>query len=471
MNTKRYIVVTATSFFLLVQAGCSCDADADEADAGKNSDAQQREDTGQSDDAGPTEEQRFRFALFSDPHFYDTDLGTGGQAFEAYIALDRKLLVESPAILDATIEALQKNRKDFDFVIVPGDLTKDGERSSHEKFIARIRVLEERGLQVYVCPGNHDINNPDARSFEGETTIPVDSVTPEEFAELYADFGYRQAIERAPDSLGYLAEPVEGLWVLAIDSCKYRDNLASGISEISGALSESTLSWIERVVAEAKQKKKSFFGFMHHNLVEHFTEQSKLPLLGDEYVVDDWMQVSRRVAEAGLRLVFSGHYHAQDITKQSWQESDLFLFDVETGSLITYPDPFRKVSIEKNGRVEITSEFVDSIDFDTDDLDFLEYSKRFLHSGIDNLAVDYLNLLGVSERDALAMRPIAVETLLAHYAGDEDPSEQSRLQVEGYMASSDLGVSVLAGYLKSLQTDLPPADNDAIFNIETGEIE
>jgi len=324
-----------------------------------------------------------------------------------------------------------------------------------------------------VCPGNHDINNPDARSFQGEGSSPVDSVTPEQFAELYDDFGYGQALERHPDSLSYLAEPSPGLWVMAIDSCKYRDNLSGEppVSEISGALSESTLGWIEAKLGEARQKGKRVFGFMHHNLVEHFTLQSTLTGLGDEYVVDDWLNVSRRLSQAGLKLVFTGHYHAQDVTRQSWEGSDLFLFDVETGSLATYPDPFRIVDLDAEGRVGIESRFIESIDYDTDGVAFPDYSRSFLQSGIEGLAVGYLQFLGVSEEVAAQMKPVAVETLLAHYAGDENPDESSRQLVQGYVASGDLAVALLGGYLESLQTDLAPADNQVGLNMDTGEVE
>lgn len=468
---QRYIFTTTALCLILSHTGCSCDIETIEADSGLQSDAEQSADAGYSDDAQQVERDNFRFAVFSDPHYYDTDLGITGEAFEAYLALDRKLLAESPAILDATIEALLQRKDELDFVIIPGDLTKDGERSGHEQFAARIRTLEENGLPVYICPGNHDINNPDARSFEGETASPVPSVSPEEFAELYADFGYGQAIERDPDSLSYLVEPVEGLWVIAIDSCKYHDNLSTGVSAIGGALSESTLGWIEDRLAEADEKNKLVFGFMHHGLVEHFTNESSLPYLGDEYVVDEWQVVSQRLFEAGLRLVFTGHYHAQDITKQSWQESDQFLFDVQTGSLVSYPNPFRTITLSADGRVEIASYFIESIDYDTGELGFGDYSRGFLVSGIDGLALTYLALMGLSEQDAEQVRPVAVESLVAHYAGDENPSAQSQNAVEEFVASSDAFVSLLAGFLQSLQTDLPPSDNDVAFDIETGEIE
>ncbi|NCC95179.1 MAG: hypothetical protein EOM10_18265 [Opitutae bacterium] len=42
-----------------------------------------------------------RFAVFSDPHLYPRSLGTTGPAFQDYLNKDRKLLVESEALLDA----------------------------------------------------------------------------------------------------------------------------------------------------------------------------------------------------------------------------------------------------------------------------------------------------------------------------------------------------------------------------------
>ena len=45
-------------------------------------------------------------AIFSDPHYYDPDLGTVGEAFDNYIVHDRKLIAESEAIMDATVELM-----------------------------------------------------------------------------------------------------------------------------------------------------------------------------------------------------------------------------------------------------------------------------------------------------------------------------------------------------------------------------
>ncbi len=454
-----------------VLAACASDDDSGGDEGEGANDAGQTADGGQAGSDGGAGDENFDFAVFSDPHYYDTDLGTAGSAFETYLTLDRKLLAESPAILDAAIEALLGEADGLDFVIVPGDLTKDGELSSHQKFISSIQTLEQNGLEVYVCPGNHDVNNPHALSFDGDSTSPVDNVSPEGFAELYADFGYDQALERHADSLSYLIEPVEGLWVLALDSCKYGDNATNNSSEVSGALDESLLSWMEAKVAEAEQQGKKVFAFMHHGLVEHYSGQSTLPGIGTPYVIDGWLSVSQRAAEAGLTLIFTGHYHAQDVTRQSWEGSQAFVFDVETGSLISYPNPYRMVSIDPGGRVDITSAFIDAIDYDLGGQSFPDYARQFLAEGFGGIAEAYITAFGVPADTVQELKPVAVEAFMQHYGGDEDPDQQTLQAVEEYLASSDPIIAVLGGYADGLLTDLEPADNQVIFNMQTGEIE
>ena len=172
-----------------------------------------------------------RFAVFSDPHYYDSDLGTTGAAFEAYLAQDRKLIRESGAIVKAVVEQIFDANavEPLDYVIVPGDLTKDGEMDSHLEFANYLGRLEGAGIPVFVAPGNHDINNPHAVAYDGDTTVPVDNVSPEAFSSIYGPFGYDEALAHDPDSLSYAAEPAPGVVFLALDSCKYDENLTAAI--------------------------------------------------------------------------------------------------------------------------------------------------------------------------------------------------------------------------------------------------
>ena len=413
------------------------------------------------------------FVVFSDPHLYNADLGTTGAAFESYLQQDRKLLRESEAILDAAIDAVQ-NEAGIDFVLVPGDLTKDGERAGHEAVADALARLEADGIRAYVVPGNHDINNPHAYAYTGDTPVAAETVTPAEFAEIYSRYGYAEAIDQDPDSLSYVAEPVPGVWLLALDSCRYAENAAAGKPVTGGRFSAATLTWIQETIQTAKSRNKQIIAMAHHGLLEHFTGQS-MANPGAEYVIEDWETVSRSLADAGLRLVFTGHYHAQDITRKTWTRDDgttYSLTDVETGSLVTYPSPYRVVSLTTAGTAEIVSDRITEIDYDTGDLTFPDYALAYLTEGLHGIAVAMLTTpadqggYGLSAEAAEAIAPQIVDAYVAHYAGDESPDAETQAAIPAYLQSDDPVTRTLGQTLGALWTDLPPADNFATIDLD-----
>ena len=74
------------------------------------------------------------FLVFSDPHYYDPSLGLDGDAFQDYLDHDRKLLRESRELIQVASDLVVDAKPDF--LLVPGDLTKDGTLVSHEQFAA-----------------------------------------------------------------------------------------------------------------------------------------------------------------------------------------------------------------------------------------------------------------------------------------------------------------------------------------------
>ncbi|BBO86115.1 hypothetical protein DSCO28_66810 [Desulfosarcina ovata subsp. sediminis] len=405
-----------------------------------------------------------RFAVFSDPHFYDTDLGTEGAAFEAYLAQDRKLIRESEALAQAVVEQIIAANAEtpLDFVIVPGDLTKDGALSSHEKFAAYLDEIEAAGIPVFVCPGNHDINNPHAVSYDGDTTTPVDTVSPEAFASIYAAFGYEEATAFDPNSLSYAVEPVPGIVLLSLDSCKYQDNVDS--PETSGAFSEETLDWAVAQIGAAKMAGKQVIAFQHHGLVEHYTGQSDA---FSEYVIDDYETVSAALADAGLKLDFSGHYHANDITMTTGSSDDAVLVDIETGSLVTAPCPYRIVTLHGSNAAQVETRYITEIDYDTGGVAFPEYAQDFLYDGLMSIAqysliYDY----GLDSGTAAYLAPYVADAFAAHYAGDEQPDDDTLALINGFLGSADTTTQYLGQMLYALWNDLAPTDNRALIPLD-----
>ena len=300
----------------------------------------------------PATAEPVRFAVISDPHSYNARLGTSGSAWQLNLYNDPKLLEESEPILESALASIIE--QGVKFLIIPGDLTKDGELVDHVLMAQHLAKLQQRGIQTFVVPGNHDINNPFAVRYPGDATKPVPDVSPQVFRALYQRFGYGQALARDAASLSYVAEPVPGLWLLAIDSCKYQENEQLGTPVVSGRISPDTMGWIVGQLRQAQAKGKQVIAFMHHGVNLHFFGEDRLFA---DYLVDDWAEVGAELAAAGLRVVFTGHYHSQDAAfpVNATGQPTLTLCDVETGSLAQYPCAFRIVTL-KDGLLDIRSQ-------------------------------------------------------------------------------------------------------------------
>lgn len=393
------------------------------------------------------------FAVISDCHYFKASLGTEGKAFEEYIRSDRKLVAESQAINEAAIELLKK--EPVEFVLVCGDLTKDGEKESHIEFAKLMKILEVYGKKVYVIPGNHDINNPHAMRFEGEQKIPVETVNPEEFVEIYKEFGYEEALYRDPNSLSYIVEPKPGVWLFALDDNKYDNNFTLGAPETSGRYKKETMEWIMKHLKLAKEKNKLVIGMQHHGLVEHFGGQSQYPI-SKEYVIDDWEEVARNFIAGEMQAIFTGHFHANDVTKHELAIGEIH--DIQTGSFLTAPCPYRIVNLTDKS-IRLTPKFIEEIKFDTKGVPFPEYATNFIRTGLVDFVVSYLVASGISEDIAKEIAPFGIEAFIAHYKGDEVLPEATRKFVEKLNDMKDAKVKFLGAMIKSLYRDINPTDN------------
>ena len=71
------------------------------------------------------------FYLVTDTHYYENSLGVEGKAYYQHMKGEQYFLRESSAITKSTFERIAQD-KDTDIVIIPGDLTKNGEVESHK---------------------------------------------------------------------------------------------------------------------------------------------------------------------------------------------------------------------------------------------------------------------------------------------------------------------------------------------------
>lgn len=254
---------------------------------------------------------RFRFAIVSDPHI----------ALPATIPdhPHRFHLVEvSIPGLEQILAELET--QSLDFLLLPGDLTQHGEWENHQWLVDRLRQLP---FPAYVVPGNHDII---ARESCDRAIGLAD------FPRLYQDFGYRDG-----KTLHYHQEILPGVHLVGLNSNAYD---AEGNQLKVGHLSEDQLLWLEDLLPNIQDD--LVMVMLHHNVLEHLSGQAESPL-GQRYMLHNREALLSRLQAAQVPLLFTGHLHVQDIARQG------SLCEVLTGSLVSYPHPYRIVEIERRG--------------------------------------------------------------------------------------------------------------------------
>ena len=424
-------------------------------------------------------------AILADIHYYAPELGTTGSAFQDYLAGDRKMLVESKTTLASAIHSIKQSNAQI--VLICGDLTKDGELLCHQQVAQALRQLTSVGKKVFVINGNHDIYNPAAYSYSGASQTRVANVGPKEFKSIYSEFGYSQAIATDPNSLSYVVEPVSGLRIVIMDSCKYAANNSAPVT--SGALSDSRLSWIKTQIQVATARGKTIIAMMHHGIVPHFSAQ---PVFFSDYVLDNYSQVGETLSSLGLKVVFTGHFHAQNISKATFGSNTLM--DIETGSLVTYPIPYRFIQLTPDRtKFKITSSKVTSTDYPIAPLSFQDYAKNFTAGNMKDLIVSQFAAIIVSSSPStslaqatamaagfaakqvstnLTVSDLFVNAMLAHYAGDVNPDAQTKYIYQSMATSTaDQFTPMLGRFLVSIGAR--PAlggDNNLNVNFTTANL-
>ena len=289
-------------------------------------------------------DEQLRLTVTADTHFQSfSDLGAFPSAesstycegmldsdLYAYAATQGQMNYESYAIVKQLLKSFISNEDDY--MLIAGDLT-CGKRQSHIEFAQMLRETEQKShKEIFVVPGNHDCDDDNF-----DTYISID-----EFKEIYADFGYNQALERHEGSGSYTVDLSEKYRLIAIDSCIYGKD--------EGKIGTSLLFWIRSQAKTARQDGKTLIAMMHHSILPHFSVQP---------MMDSYSYVARQLADMGIHLVFSGHIHANDISSAKTLTGNP-LYDVQTGSLITSPNAFRHVAL--GDKATITSEYITEID-------------------------------------------------------------------------------------------------------------
>ena len=354
-----------------------------------------------------------KICVISDTHYYPLNYVSDCEDYNTYVGGDPKMLAESGSIIDSALDMIEKDRPDL--VLVSGDLTKDGERLGHQNMAKKLQKIEdETDAEVFVINGNHDIYNyQDSCTFENGKKEQATTTTPAEFKEIYGEFGYNGeygAIYYEPPAgrqaggISY-SVTVGDYVIIGIDSGRYSPDAETGMDTnehiTAGRIDTSLLPWVENQVKNAIADVKTHIGLMHHGLVPHFSKEAELL---SEYVVDDWQEAASTLADAGMRYIFTGHMHANDIAEYTSVNGNK-IYDLETGSLAAYGSPVRTVTIQREQKMtdqstvqfdetfHVKSTSVKSINYNgktIDDLQAYTMNKLYPERLFNNMAAGML---------------------------------------------------------------------------------
>ena len=242
---------------------------------------------------------RLRVATASDLHYLAPSLNDHGEMFQRVMANgDGKLTEYCDEIVDAFLEELPK--LGVEALILTGDLSFNGAAESHRALAEKLRAAEAAGTPVFVLPGNHDVYRGTAAAFFGDSYEIVPSVTGAEFREIYADFGYDEALSVAPDSFCYMAQLNDATRLLMLDCNTLHDPCG---------VSEETLGWVREQLELAKKDGMRVLAAGHQNLYQH-------SMFTTGYVIYGAQALAEEMRKAGVKVFLSGHMHIQHIVTE-----------------------------------------------------------------------------------------------------------------------------------------------------------
>lgn len=358
--------------------------------------------------------KKISLSILSDIHILARSLMANNKEFNMAIKYDRKFLVEGEGLLKKALELASLN--DSKYIIIPGDLTKDGEKKSHLEVMEILKswTYENPQRKIFLIPGNHDINNKQA--FDYKNLKKTDYIEPREFFEIY-DFLYKdKVLEFYKNSNifkshldfvnkkfnrdfkysyycqgygSYLAridnnlENKNSLTLLFIDtsiySCDYEQNHKDGKTNVVGALDKNVMKWAIEKIDEAKDRKDMIFVISHHAFIPNFRDQRLVlgPFIiknWNEKYIDDDPRINDKLpievlADMGVKFLFTGHLHENGTAKYKSVLGNE-IFNIQTGSTVTYPLPIRHINVlddieEFNGfSVDLKTQLIKSFSYE-----------------------------------------------------------------------------------------------------------
>ena len=326
--------------------------------------------------------------IMTDLHHLSKKLYDGGSAFQKVIHTTSGTLSEySEEILHAFRDRILQS--DCDALLVPGDLTFNGEMQSLIEVKDVLAEIMDAGIPVLVLPGNHDIRHRRAHAYRGNQVLPAEIVTQEDFRRMMHRFGPEQAEACDEASLSYLYRIADDLSFLMLDA---------NTEELPGALLPETLAWADKQLNKMQEEGITVISVSHQNVC------SQNQYMRKGFVLHNREETVQLLKCRGVFLHLSGHSHLAGTA------SDGQLTDICSESISVYPLQYGVVTIPEDRRAFASRRIPLGILQKEAEARFDETIIRFVQTELGS------TLTGNDEKDKLLQ--FACRICSAYYRGD-----------------------------------------------------
>lgn len=306
-----------------------------------------------------------RFYQITDLHYYPArELKASGKAWEKRALYDQRCVAESEAIVDAALEYIAGN-SEIGIVLITGDVVCDGELAGHLSLAKKLEKLKSAGKRIFLITASHDIR-PDPKGYSEEKgEYIVECATKEQLFDIYYDFGLNEALSIHKPTSSYCVQLEKGYRLIMLNDDR------EGWGADSYGFSEEQLQWAKDQINAAHKAGDEMLAVCHHPLLSPVKFYRSF---SPHEMIDDCDKVAGFLADNGVRVLFTGHTHMQNINYYDSPQGNR-LYEINTGCLTAYPSPIREISLNGN-TLEVVTRHLDRINYDIQCKPYMTYLQE-----------------------------------------------------------------------------------------------
>lgn len=313
--------------------------------------------------------------IISDPHYYSKKNWVDGNPYQFPPKREQQYRRGSEEIIKYVFDKICRDNES-DIILINGDLTNNGECTSHEEMRELLRSLKNRGKRVYVTTATHDFRS-DGISYgydKKDNKVDVPAFVRNDLYEYYYEFGMNEALSIHMPSMSYIVQLEDGYRLLALNDDKGYNH---------AGFTDECFEWIKEQVENAKKDNQFIIAMTHHPILP---PSPLYKIIGAKDMLECGELRAKQFADMDVPCIFTGHSHIHNISLIKSEQGNVF-YDVSTSSLVGFPPYYRKAAFDPDNKsIDIHSVLVDNVpNLDTDGKSLSDYIENLFLGTVSDI--------------------------------------------------------------------------------------